>query len=35
MNYFSEFFTISHSARSVEGEMYSFGSPKNGGSDEK
>lgn len=35
MNYLSEFFTISQSAKSAVAEIYSFGSPVKRGSDEK
>jgi len=35
MNYLSEFFTISQSAKSAEAEIYSFGSPVKGGPDGK
>ena len=35
MNYLSEFFTISQSAKSAEAEIYSFRFPAKGGADEK
>lgn len=35
MNYLTKFFTISQSAINAEGDIYSFGFGKGGGSDEK